>query len=157
MSFIYPFFKLFIVVSNTIQCYKLSILSGITYYTYDLYVEFTKEIIQPMYVIHHILSLAILGAACFANNLVIYQTYINIITLFELSGLFCDIYALFPRTDFSRKLLCCGYIPIRCLVIPSVIIVTKPFDNISCFVHICCQLLVCGSIFWGYRLIKTLI
>ena len=156
MNYICPSFKIVVIVANTLQLYEVSLFSAMLYYAFDLYLECRNKVLKPMYITHHVLSLGMVTTGYFIEHMFLYEIYINIVTLFELTGLFCDIYAMFPKSFFSRRLLCVGYIPIRCLIIPYILLNNKPFDYCSHMLNMCCHLLVCGSMLWSFRLIKTI-
>lgn len=107
-----------------------------------------------MFLVHHTVSLSVSVPAMLTWNLQPYKIYIDCMTLLDITGIFVDIYKTVPQSPYTKKALCWGYIPIRCIAVPYMLIVHKPFDIRSLITHVAYWILIFGSYVWGWKLVK---
>jgi hypothetical protein len=145
-------YKLVIILSNILEFYRFSILFSTVYYIPQLYRSIQKN--EPMYIAHHAISGGLSTAALFQPNLRMYKIYFDFMTIMDISGLFVDIYKIIPATVYNRKALCVGYIPIRCVVAPYMLISNPPFDTKTLITASGYWCLIFGSYIWSFKLLS---
>ena len=107
-----------------------------------------------MYITHHAISGGLSTVALFQPNLHMYKIYFDFMTIMYISGLFVDIYKMIPATVYTRKALCIGYIPIRCVIAPYMLIRSPPFDANSLITVTGYLCLIFGSYIWSFKLLS---
>jgi hypothetical protein len=144
-------YKLAVIISNTIECYKISLFMSILYYFPQLSLAIQKK--QPVFIVHHAISGGLSAVALFQRDIFMYKVYFDFMTVMDLSGLFIDIYKMTPESPYTRKALCIGYIPIRCVIAPYILLSNPPFDSNSLVAAVGYWGLVFGSYIWSYKLL----
>ena len=145
-------YKLVIILSNILEFYRFSLAISIIYYLPQLYRSIQKN--EHMYIAHHAISGGLCTVAVFQPDLYLYKIYFDFMTLMDLSGLFIDMYKMVPVSAYTRKALCVGYIPIRCVIAPYMLISNPPFDTNSLTATTGYWGLVIGSYIWSFKLLS---
>jgi hypothetical protein len=145
-------YKLVIILSNILEFYRFSLLVSTVYYLPQLYMSIQKN--EHMYIVHHAISGGLSTVAVFQPNLYLYKIYFDFMTIMDLSGLFIDMYKMVPVSAYTRKALCIGYIPIRCVIAPYMLIRNPPFDINSIITASGYWCLIFGSYIWSFKLLS---
>ena len=150
-----PLYKLVVIISNIIGTFHVTSALSCAYYIPKTIESVYR--LDPLYTAHHVLALGACVPACFIHDLVPYKVYMDCITLFDLTGLFVDIYTIAPRTIRLKRMLYTTYIAIRCMIIPYILHTNIPFDANSQYVESIFKCLVIGSGAWCYAFVNNYI
>ena len=145
-------YKLAVIISNTLECYRITLLMSFVYYIPQLCIAIENR--EPMFIAHHTISSVLSTIALFQPHIIIYKIYFDFMTLMDISGLFVDIYKMVPETPYTRNALCIGYIPIRCVFAPYLLISNPPFDTKAYITAAGYWGLIFGSYIWSFKLMS---
>lgn len=145
-----PLYKLLVITSNILGTYRFSVSLSTVYYVPHAIQAYKNR--DVLYLTHHTICSIISILATFTPYLFLYKTYFDCMTLLDITGIFTDIHKRIPRTVETRKALAIGYVPIRCIVTPYVLLRNPSFDTRSFVCAVGYWGLVIGSYMWSYQM-----